>query len=154
MSEFKAIETQEQLDAIIKDRVARAKESVRDEFKDYADLKKTVEGFQAQKQSYEDKIAELTKANEEHTSIVDGLNKRVATAETQLLKTTIALENGIPYQMAGRLNGDDEESIRKDASTFASFIATKQNPPARNPEAKSKVEDKYSNLLKEINRDK
>jgi uncharacterized membrane-anchored protein YhcB (DUF1043 family) len=40
--EFKSIETQEQLDAILKERLARQKESIEKNFADYEQLKKKV----------------------------------------------------------------------------------------------------------------
>ena len=150
MSDFKVIETQEEFNAIIGERLANKEKTVRQEYeKKYSDY----ESLKESNKSYEEKIAELTKANEEHNSIVEGLNKKIKQYETDSLKVQIALENGIPYQMASRLNGVDEESIRQDASTLSSFVNSKTTPPKRNPEAKSTSEDEYSRLLKGLKRE-
>ena len=143
MSEsFKTIETQEQFDAMVKDRLERARESVRKEYQDYESLKEKVNGFQKEKESYETKIASLTKSNEEITGKYKAL-------ETDSLKVKIALENGIPFEMANRLSGTDVESITKDAKLLSGFVSKTHQQPRRNPEAGSS-DDAYSSMLKKI----
>lgn len=143
MSEsFKTIETQEQFDAMVKDRLERARESVRKEYQDYESLKEKVNGFQKEKESYETKIASLTKSNEEITGKYKAL-------ETDSLKVKIALENGIPFEMANRLSGTDVASITKDAKLLSGFVSKTHQQPRRNPEAGSS-DDAYSSMLKKI----
>lgn len=143
MSEsFKTIETQEQFDAMVKDRLERARESVRKEYQDYESLKEKVNGFQIEKESYETKIASLTKSNEEITGKYKAL-------ETDSLKVKIALENGIPFEMANRLSGTDVDSITKDAKLLSGFVSKTHQQPRRNPEAGSS-DDAYSSMLKKI----
>lgn len=143
MSEsFKIIETQEQFDAMVKDRLERARESVRKEYQDYESLKEKVNGFQKEKESYETKIASLTKSNEEITGKYKAL-------ETDSLKVKIALENGIPFEMANRLSGTDVESITNDAKLLSGFVSKTHQQPRRNPEAGSS-EDAYSSMIKKI----
>ncbi len=143
MSEsFKTIETQEQFDAMVKDRLERARESVRKEYQDYESLKEKVNGFQKEKESYETKIASLTKSNEEITGKYKAL-------ETDSLKVKIALENGIPFEMANRLSGTDVDSITKDAKLLSGFVSKTHQQPRRNPEAGSS-DDAYSSMLKKI----
>lgn len=143
MSEsFKTIETQEQFDAMVKDRLERARESVRKEYQDYESLKEKVNGFQKEKESYETKIASLTKSNEEITGKYKAL-------ETDSLKVKIALENGIPFEMANRLSGTDVDSITKDAKLLSGFVSKTHQQPRRNPEAGSS-DNAYSSMLKKI----
>lgn len=143
MSEsFKIIETQEQFDAMVKDRLERARESVRKEYQDYESLKEKVNGFQKEKESYETKIASLTKSNEEITGKYKAL-------ETDSLKVKIALENGIPFEMANRLSGTDVDSITKDAKLLSGFVSKTHQQPRRNPEAGSS-DDAYSSMIKKI----
>ena len=114
MSEFKPITTQEEFDAAIKARLAREKEK----FSDYDQLKSYVEelekekaGLESSKQSaaeYDKKIAEF--------------ESRVAGYETADLRTRIALQNGLPYDLADRLQGTDEESLKADAERLAGFM--------------------------------
>lgn len=135
MAEFKIIETQEQLDSIIKDRIERAKKSA------------TEEAETRIKGQYESTIAELTKARDDKETTIKELNSKVAQFETDSLKVKIAMEMGIPYQMASRINGVDEESIRNDASTLASFVNSKPTPPKSNPEPVKK-DSPYDSLIK------
>lgn len=119
MSEFKPIETQEALDAIIKDRLERQKKSVTDEIKKQyegwvspEDAKKTTEQIDSLNTKLADsekKVAELTSKNSAY--------------EISSVKMRIAHETGIPYELAERLSGSNEEEIRKDAEILAQYAA-------------------------------
>lgn len=125
MSEFKVIETQEQLDAIIGERVKRAEkkaeEKASEKYADYDDLKKQVADLSEQLKGNDEKIAEFTKQNEELTG-------KVHEYETASVKTKVALEAGLPYQLAAKLSGDTEEAIREDAKKLAEFVAKPSAP--------------------------
>ncbi len=126
MSDFKVIETQEQLDAIIGERVKRAErraeERAAEKYSDYEDLK-------TKAQTYEKQIADLSeqiKGGEtkqaEFTKQIEELTGKVHQYETASVKTKIALETGLPYQLADKLSGDDEDAIRADAKRMAEFV--------------------------------
>lgn len=128
MSDFKAIETQEQLDAIIGERIRRAETKAAERYADYDSIKKQNDELTAQ-------IADLTKqikAKDEAISgnkeIVDNLNAKIKDYETRSVKTRIAHEVGLPYQLADKLSGEDEDAIREDAKKMASFIKTPAAP--------------------------
>lgn len=161
MSEFKTIETQGQLDEIIGDRIARAKATEREavkkeyeeKYKGYDDFKNQIDTLNNDKKSLEDTIAEL-QGNEEAFNTLKATNKKL---ETDALKVKIALQNGIPFDMANRLNGEDEESILKDAKTVSQYMknSNTRTSPLRNPESKATTagEESYKNLLKGLNID-
>lgn len=124
MSDFKVIETQEQLDAIIADRVARAErkgeENASQKYADYEELKAKAEAVESlQKELDETKatIAEL-----------DDYKAKLHKYEIDSVKTKVAHEEHIPYEFAARLNGDDEEAIRADAKEVAKFIKMHNAP--------------------------
>ena len=126
MSEFKIIESQEQFDAMVKDRIARAKDSVREEFSDYDTLK-------TQNAELSKQIAQLTEQLKTQTATIDtnktdldALNAKISAYESASVKTRIALELGLPYQMAERLTGNDETEIRADAENMLKLIGTRQ----------------------------
>jgi YesN/AraC family two-component response regulator len=128
MSDFKAIETQEQLDAIIGERIRRAESKAAEKYADYDSIKHQNDELTAQ-------IADLTKqikAKDEAISgnkeIVDNLNAKIKDYETRSVKTRIAHEVGLPYQLADKLSGEDEDAIREDAKKMASFIKTPAAP--------------------------
>lgn len=97
---FEPITTQEAFDAAVAQRLAP--------YADYNELK-------AQNETYAGQIVEL--------------NSRIQTYETDALKTRIAHEVGIPFDLAQRLTGSNEADIRKDAQALLKLIQPK-NPPA------------------------
>lgn len=131
---FEAITTQEQLDAVIKDRLERE----RSKFEGYDDYKQKAEGYDELKgktDDYETTIAELKKAingdekNPGYKKQVEELQGKVKGYETSLVKMRIAHENGIPFELAERLSGDNEEELKKDAETIAKFLKSAKGAP-------------------------
>lgn len=138
MSEFTPIETQEQFDEAIKDRLARAEKKWQEKYSGYL----SPEDLSGKTQEYEDKITELSnslnganeKATKDSQTIAD-LEAKIKAHETASVKSRIAHEVGIPYELANKLSGETEEDIRKDAEALKPFVAQKTTAPLRNPEA-------------------
>lgn len=123
---FEAITTQEQLNA----RIAPLLQAERDRFSDYADLQKKaglVDGLQSQ-------ISDLT--------------AQVAALRNEALQRRIAHEEGLPYELAGRLAGKDEKEMRADAQALAKFVVKKPASPLRSPEPETA--NSTSAALKEV----
>ena len=122
MSDFKTIETQEELDAIILKRVEQAKRSVRQELEEqyagYDELKEKADGLEKELETSKQRIAEL-----------EPLEQKVHEYETDSVKTIVALEEGLPYSFAARLNGDTEEAIREDAKAISKVIGAQSRAP-------------------------
>ena len=152
MSEFKPITTQEELDSIIGERLKRQKESISKQYTDYEDLKtKNVD--------LEKELTELKKSLESSTSSktelekqIEELTGKVKAHDLSSLKIKYALENGIPYHLAGRISGDDEDSIKADAESLSDFFKSQTPPPPlKNTEKKVSGEDvAYQNILKRL----
>lgn len=150
MGEFKPITTQEELDSIIGERLKRQKESISKQYTDYEELKtKNVD--------LEKELTELKKSLESSTSSktelekqIEELTGKVKAHDLSSLKIKYALENGIPYNLAGRISGDDEESIKADAESLSDFFKSQTPPPPlKNTETNTKGEDvAYQNILK------
>ena len=126
MSDFTIIETQEQLDKVIGERIRRAEEKAQ---KEAAEKYGDYESVKAQNSELSTQIAQLTEQLKQqketidgNKAVVDNLTAKVQGYETASVKTKIALELGLPYQMADRLNGSDEEAIRKDAEAMKALI--------------------------------
>ena len=127
MSDFKPIETQEELDAIIKARLSREREK----YADYDDLKKRSADFEARETTYQNTINDLKTRETELSSQVESLNGDL----TKTAKQRIATEYGLPLDLAERLQGDDEEGFKADAERLASYLAPKQpKPPMKSNE--------------------
>lgn len=131
---FKTIETQEQLDEIIQERIARAKESVAKEYADYEDLKKAKAGLEKQVADLTEQAKKKDEQDKENEQILADLKAQVHEYEMSSAKTKIALEEGLPFELANKLTGEDEEAIRADAQNMAKFVQQKQAAPIGSPE--------------------
>lgn len=149
MPEFKKIETQEELDEIIKARVAREREK----YSDYEQLKKRVKELEEENGSLHTTIDDQTKSSDSINAQVEELKKQVADYERSALKQRVALKTGLPYELASRLVGEDEEAITKDAQSMVELMKpTQQVPPLKSIENESNSENKfYSSLLQNLN---
>ena len=131
MSEFKPIETQEQLDAIISDRIKRAQETTRKEFEGFLspdDAAKKYAGYlspEDEKKKYAGYLSPEEAAKKD---------AKIKGYETNSVKMRIAHENNIPYELAGRLSGESEEDIRKDAESLAKLLKHQGGAPLASTE--------------------
>lgn len=81
------------------------------------------------------KITTLTGERDAHADTIVQLQTEVEGYKMTALKTKIAKEKGIPAEMADRLTGEDEKSLRADADTMAANLrAFKGAAPLANPE--------------------
>lgn len=71
-------------------------------------------------------LDELTKSKATRETEVAELAGKIKSYESASLKARIAHEAGIPYELAGRLSGEDEDSIRSDAEALSKLIAHQQ----------------------------
>ena len=126
MSEFKTIETQEELDNIVKERLRREREK----FGDYEELKNRVSELETENGTLKTSIEENKRTITESEAQITDLQGQVSNYETASLRTRIALQNGLPYDLADRLQGADEEALKADAERLAGFMrpATPQAP--------------------------
>lgn len=134
MAEFKAIETQEEFDNAIRKRLEQKEREVSERFKGYLspdDVKALTADYDGKLSKAQTDLEAMTAKLAGHDQEVADLTARAVKAETSLLKGKVANAHGIPLELAGRLVGDTEEEIAKDAETFASFMAPKSAPPLR-----------------------
>ncbi len=118
--EFKAIESQEELDGILADNAKTVTERVT------ADVTKQFEGYISPTE-----LAEKVSGYE--TTIAD-LTAKGKAAETSLCKFKAAQECGLPAELADRLSGEDEKSIKEDAERLSKYFKTTRTPPDFKPE--------------------
>lgn len=118
MSEFKTIETQEELDNIVKERIRREREK----FGDYDDLKKRVSELESENGALKATVEETKQTIAKSDAQITELQGQVSNYETASLRTRIALQNGLPYDLADRLQGADEEALKADAERLAGFM--------------------------------
>ncbi len=130
---FEAITTQEQLDGIIGERLKRERETVRKEFtekySDYDSLKEENAEYEKQIGTLGQTIEDNSKKIKECNETISAQQAKLKGYETASVKMKIAHETGIPFELASKLSGDDEEAIRKDAEVMSKFM-NKQKEPA------------------------
>ncbi len=131
MSEFKVIETQEELDTIVKARIAREREK----YQDYDQLKSRVEELEGKETNYQATIEKLKDRETELSTQLESVNGELTQTKLQTAKQRIATEFGLPLDLADRLKGEDEEGFKADAERLASYMAPKQpTPPVKSNE--------------------
>lgn len=131
MGEFKAIETQEQLDAVLGERLKRERETVRKEFEGYLspeDVTKKYAGYLSPE--------DVTKKYKGYLSPEEAAKKdaQIKGYESFSVKTRVAHEVGLPYELAARLSGETEEDIRKDAEGLFKLIGDQGAAPLASTE--------------------
>lgn len=119
--EFKAIETQEALDAIIKNRLERNTRSVTEE------VTKKFEGWISPEDAKKstDQITELSAKIKENEAQIADLTAKNSAYEAASVKAKIAQEAGLPPELANRLSGSTEEELKKDAQALAEIVKPK-----------------------------
>lgn len=151
--EFKTITTQEEFDKAIQDRLARQKESIEKQYADYVEIKARNQELETEVGTLKAALAESNEKAGKYDKEISELTATIAGYETANLKTKIALQYGIPYDLAGRLVGEDEKSITEDAKKLAELVRPKEPvPPLKDTEPK--VDDKdgaYKSLLENLN---
>ena len=131
---FKAIETQDELDRIVTERLSRQKDSFDKQLGELDQLKAAKADLESQVGTLQSTIEQSKAGQEDYTKQISDLTSKVAGYETANLRTRIALQNGLPYDLADRLVGEDEESIKADAERLSSFVAKPHSAPLKNVE--------------------
>lgn len=152
MSEFKPITTQEEFDAAIKARLSREKEK----YADYDQLKSRVEELEKENVGLQSTIEASNQSKADADKQLEEMQSKIAGYETASLRTRVALQYGLPYDLADRLQGTDEESFKADAERLAGFMkpASKVAPVKSTEPIVPKEDAKrtmYRNLVQNLN---
>jgi len=116
--QFTPITTQEQLDAIIRDRVKRAQESARKGYEGWVspeEAKKATEEL-------EKRVKKLTEEAETARTTIAGHESTIKRYQAAELRSKIADEVGLDRRLVSRLSGDTEEALRKDAESLKTLF--------------------------------
>lgn len=137
MSDFKVIETQEQLESVLKDRLERAEKKWQEKYEGYLtpdDVKNQTEDLEKQISEYGKSLNDANEKAKADAENIASLQAKIKEYETASVKSRIAHEYGIPYELANRLSGETEEDIRKDAESLKPLVTQKTIAPLRDPE--------------------
>ena len=152
--EFKVIETQEQLDEVIKDRLARSEKKWQEKYAGYLspeEVETRTQDLQKQIDELGNSLNGATEKAKADAEIIAGLEAKTKSYETASVKSRIAHEVGIPFELANKLSGETEEDIRKDAEALKPYVTQKHTAPLRNPEsgnAKNDTRDQFAEWAK------
>lgn len=155
MADFKAIETQEELDSIIEQKLKEERERIQTQYNGYLspdDVKKA-------KDRYEAKIEELNRQLQTEAGKSSDMNKTLLEKDAEIkkyhtasLKSKIANEIGLSYGAIDFIKGEDEDSIRESATSLKGLMGGGFVPPLANNEDKTdSQEEALRNTLKELN---
>lgn len=120
---FEPIESQEQLDAVLKTRLAREREKIKAEYADYDEL---AEKAKAYDEAQEAQKSEVQKAQEKIAQLEGDIKKRDEADKQREMRAKVAKETGIPESL---IQGTDEESMKAYAAQVVEF-AKVQTPAA------------------------
>lgn len=133
--------TQEQVNAIIADRLARE----RGKYSDYEDLKKKAAQFDA---SQEAGKSELQKATDRAAALQAQVDAFKKAAAIQTVRDSVSKETGVP---AALLYGEDEDSCKAQAEAIKAFVKQGSSypnlPDGGDPKNKptGKTRDQFAN---------
>lgn len=123
---FKPIETQEQLEEVLKDRLRCERDTVKKDYEGWLSPDDVAE-------RYKDHLSpdDAAVKYKDYLSPDDAkkLRDQIKGYETDSVKMRIAHEVGLDYSAVGFLKGEDEESIRKSADDLRSLIGSSTVAP-------------------------
>lgn len=120
MADFTPINTQEELDRVLADRLAREREKA---VRPYADYEQIKTDLGTARQTLAERDAKIT-----------DLNDQLKSARSDLAKTRIALDKGLPLALAERLRGETEDEMKSDADNLAKLFTSRAAEPGRSTE--------------------
>ena len=158
MADFTVITTQEQLDAIIGERLKREKETVSKSYEGWTSPEKLAEitkDYDSKLTAKDTAISEANSKAAKYDSDIKERDDKIKSYETASVKTRIAHELGLSYDAISYLQGNEEESIRKSAEGLKTLMgASKGVPPLADSEGqggKDPTKAALEKTLKELN---
>lgn len=147
-SNFKAIESQEELDRIIKDRLTREREATIKRYEGWV----SPEDHQKALEDSSKALDEYKKARDTDAKTIEDLMAKNTAYETASLKSRIAHEVGLSYEWTERISGTDEESIRKDAESLKKLVGSSSKPiPTKSTETGTGTDPKSEAMRSVLN---
>ena len=153
---FKVIETQEQFDAIIKERLSRAESKVRDEFKGWT----SPEAMKELKQKHAEELETLKQEHSKELEKYAGYDekfieqeKKIHSLEVSNLKSRIVSEKNLPLSATEFLSGETEEEISESADRLSKLSGAVHSVGfTRNTETTtgSPKEEAYKKMLHDL----
>lgn len=150
MSDFTVIETQEQLDAVLGERLKRERETVKKEYEGFLSPEDAAKKYAGYLSPEDEKAKYKGYLSPEEVAKKDA---QIKGYETDSVKTRIAHEVGLSYDAIAFLKGDDEDAIKKSAESLKSLVGSTHNaaPLASTEGALGNAKDAaYRNMLNDL----
>lgn len=116
--------SQEQVDAIVKDRLAREREK----YKDYNDLKSKAAEYDKQQEASKTELQKAQKQAEALRKELSGLKEQ---ENVRSIRTKVSGETGVPSEL---LTGDSEEDCKTQAEAILKFAKGSKYPGIKETE--------------------
>lgn len=123
-SGFKAIESQEELDRIIKDRLVRERDAATKRYEGWISPEDHRKALDESSKAFED----YKKDHESDAKTIEELKAKNAAYEMDSLKQRVAREVGLSYDWVSRISGTDEKTIREDAESLKKLVGVGTSP--------------------------
>lgn len=120
--------TQEQVDAIVKDRLAREREK----YKDYNDLKNKAAEYDKQQEANK---TELQKSQDKVAALEKELSGMKEQEKVRSIRSKVSEKTGVPSNL---LTGSDEDSCKAQAEAILKFAKGNKYPGVKETEHKTK----------------
>ena len=147
MADFKPIESQEELDNIIKGRLEREREAANKRFEGWISPEDHQKAIESANKAFED----YKKAHEGDEQTIADLMAKNKSYETASLKSRIAHEVGLSFEWVERISGEDEESIRADAESLKKLVGNGPLLPTKNTETEKPLDGTTAALKSVLN---
>ncbi len=158
MAEFQpiTISSQEELNKMFSDRAesARRAEQARmeEKYAGFDEFKTKAQKYDADIGKLNEKISALDGEKQTSATRISELEAKIRDYETASVKTRIARETGLPFELADRLAGDTEEAMREDAEKLRGLMKPQAMPMYR-PSGENATDGKdaaLKDLLKRV----
>ena len=132
--------TQEQVDAIVKDRLSREREK----YKDYNDLKNKAAEYDKQQEAAK---TELQKAQDKAAELEKELSGMKEQEKVRSIRSKVSEQTGVPSDL---LTGSDEDACTEQAKKILKFAKGNKYPGVKETEHKQKNTSSDDNDFREL----
>lgn len=157
---FNPINTQEEFDAAISERLRRERESAEKRYSNYDEYKEKAAKTDTLQKELEQLNAKLQKAQADldnanakigdYPAQVESLTARAKQAERYSLQVKVAHDMGLPFELASKIAGENEEEMRTDAEALVPFVSKQQPAPLFASHEDSAADAGYKSLLSSL----
>lgn len=135
------INTQEEFDNLVKERIDRVKKTEASKYAGFDDFKAKAEKYDTDIKAKEDEIT--AKDN-----TIAELNAKVTKYERDSVKAKVLKEFGLSQDLSKWITGDDEDSMRANAQELQQIVGIQKTQPLADPESEDEEADDERTALK------